>query len=533
MNGKKQYFRVITVFCSLFILLSINTCKKIELSREALVETNSHSIADGTVALTGTIIDLGEGISDHGFVVSNTPDPLISNGIVLRLGSASGTGQFTCNSSEVGSGLDYYFRAFATTGGETIYGETSNFSTPDLIVITHTAEIQNRSTVSLVGAINRLGFESVTDHGFYWADDPTPQSFAENKISLGAASVATAFSYILGELTPYKEYYFVAYAQNDSETKYGDVTGFKIENVWTQIADFAGPARCRALAFSLGESGYITGGEDAGSINDFYQFTPDAATWTSLSSGSSPVNGTAFTIGNKAYVIHENNFYEFDPDNGTWIAKANFPGTPRWHMFAFSVGNRGYVGCGAIGGGSQDVYYNDFWEFDPQDDVTNGTDINGDPMGSWIQKVDFPAIGREFGEGFSIATYGYLCSGHNNDNGNLNDFWQYDPFSTDNGTDANGNPMGAWSQKTDYPGPLVTNMVSFIIDNKAYLFNYELWQYNPVTDSWVKMADFPGQSRFAPVGFAINNKGYVGTGVYQEGVNNVFLNDFWEYLPHQ
>ena len=469
MNRRNQYFRVLIAFCSLLILFFINTCQKIDLTREALVKTDSYIVGSGIVALTGTIIDLGDGISDHGFVVSNTPDPSISNGVQLSLGSALQTGQFTYDLSEATGGLNFYFRAYATTGGETIYGESGNFSTPDLVVVTRAATIQSKSSAMIKGYITDLGFESVTDHGFYWADDPTPQNFAQNKITLGTATEVTTFNSTLTGLTPYKAYYFVAYAQNGSETKFGNVAYFRIENVWTRIGDFPGSARSRALAFSLDEIGYITGGHDTGPINDFYQFTPDAATWTSLSSGSSPVNGTAFTIGNKAYIINSNNLYEFDPDEGIWVIKASFPGTERSNMFAFSVGNRGYVGSGAYWNVTQYVYFNDFWEFDPQDDIT-GTDINGDPMGSWTQKADFPGTGRLSGEGFSIANLGYVCSGYNS--GDLDDFWQYDPFSTDNGFDTNGNPMGAWSQKTDYPGPAGTEMVSFVISLQAYIFNF-------------------------------------------------------------
>lgn len=528
MNRRKQYSRVLIAFCSLLILIFFNTCQEIDLTREALVQTDSHSIGDGTIALTGTIIDVGEGISDHGFVVSDTHIPSISSGTVLSLGVAAGTGQFTTNLSDAGSGLNFYFRAFATTGEETIYGETKTFSTPDLVVSTQTPMIRTNSTAVLNGAIIGLGFESVTNHGFYWADDPAPQDFPENKISLGVAINAATFNYTLTGLTPYKEYYFVAYAQNDSETKFGNVKSLKIENVWTQIADFAGSGRHKALAFSLGESGYITGGEDAGSIEDFYQFGPDPGNWTLLLSEGSQGNGTAFTIGNKAYVFDAMHLHEFDPDNGTWVGKTNFPGTPRYEVFAFGIGNRGYIGSGKYYDGTTDVYLYDLWEFDPQDEITNGTDINGNPMGSWTQKADFQGAGRVFGEGFSITTYGYVCCGEDNSS-EFYDLWEYDPFSTDNGTDANGNPMGAWSQKTDYPGPPGIGVVSFVIRNKAYIFkDNDLWQYNPVTDRWTKMADFPGQARYIPAGFAINNIGYVGTGAY-----GVYLNDFWEYLPYQ
>ena len=530
MNRRKQYFKVLIAFCSLLTLLFFNTCQKIELTREALVQTNSYTLGNGIVSFTGTIVDLGDGISDYGFIVSTNPNPSTSNGIQLGLGYASQTGQFYIDLSDAPSGTNYYFRAYAIASGETIYGESINFSTPGLVVLTQTATIRNKSSAILNGVINDLGFESVTDHGFYWANDPTPQNFPENKISFGSATETTTFNYTLTGLTPYEEYYFVAYAENGSETKFGTVGSFKMENLWTRIGNFQGSPRYRPLAFSLGEVGYITGGQDAGSINDFYQFSPDPENWILISSGSSPVYGTAFTIGNKAYVIHWNDFYEFDPDKGIWIAKTPFPGIGRWNMFAFSIGNRGFVGSGNYWDGSQDIYSNDFWEFDPQD-MINGTDINGDPMGSWTQKAYFQGAGRLSGEGFSIAAYGYVCSGYNGDY--LNDFWQYDPFSTDNGFDANGNPKGAWSQKTDYPGPAGTEMVSFIIDNKAYIFHYELWLYNPLTENWVQMADFPGQDRHAPAGFSINNKGYVGTGVYNDSGTEIYLDDFWEYLPPQ
>ncbi len=532
MNRRKQYFKVLIAFCSLLILLFINTCQKIELTREAFVQTGSYNVGNGVVTLTGTIIDLGEGISDHGFILSNVPDQFVSSGIKLPLGAASQTGQFTYNLSEVRSGANLYFRAFATSGEETIYGETSNFSTPALIVSTQTATIQNKSSAILNGIISDLGFESVTEHGFYWAaNNFTPQNFAETRIELGPATETTTFNFTLTGLTPYEKYFFVAFAENENETKFGSVGSFKMENLWTRIGNFEGNARYRALAFSLEDLGYITGGHDTGPISDFYQFTPDPENWTFLSSGSSPVNGTAFTIGNKAYVINEpNNLYEFDPVEGIWVAKTPFPGLGRWNMFAFGIGNKGYVGSGEYWNGEQYVCLNDFWEFDPQDDIT-GVDINGDPMGSWVQKADFQGTGRQFGEGFSIAGLGYVCSGYNS--GDLDDFWQYDPESTDNGTDDNGNPMGAWYQKTDYPGILGTPMVSFVIDLKAYLFNYELWQYDPGTENWTKMRDFPGHPRYAPVGFAINNNGYIGTGVYDDGGTNVFLDDFWEYLPHQ
>lgn len=535
MNIKRQYFQVLITFSSLLILLFFNTCQEIdftrELTREALVQTNSSSVGSGVVTLTGTIIDLGEGITDHGFVISNSAGGTISSGQTLSLGGASKAGQFTYDLSEVSGGATLYFRAYASSGGETIYGDSKNFSTPGLIVTTQTASILSKSSATLYGRISNPGFKPVTDHGFYWATDPTPQNFSQNKVSLGNVTDASTFNYTLTDFLPYTTYYFVSYAENESETKFGTVRSFKIENIWTQIANLSGE-RSSAMAFSLGESGYIVGGRNvSGHIDNFCRFTPDPSNWSITSTAVPPVGSTAFTIGNKAYIIWGNYLYEYDLNNGMWVDKATFPGSESYSVFAFSIGNKGYIGSGAFWDGSQNVYVNDFWEFDPQDEITKGTDINGDPLGSWVQKADFPGTGMADGAGFSIAAYGYVCSGYSE--GDLNDLWQYDPFSTDNGTDVNDNPKGKWTQKTDYPGPGGYHVVSFVIRFKAYAFNVdELWQYDAVTDTWTQMADFPGHLREASAGFSINNKGYIGTGYYYDG-GDVYLDDFWEYLPPQ
>ncbi|MQY78135.1 MAG: hypothetical protein GH151_02925 [Bacteroidetes bacterium] len=512
MMNRKILLRVF-LFSVILIVFAV-TCKKIDLTREALVQTNSFSIGNGTITLTGTIIDLGEGISNHGFVMSITPGPSISNGVVLSLGSASKTGQFTYNLSEAGGGINFYFRAFAITGGEPIYGESSNFSTPDLVVTTQTATIQSKSSAILNGVINDLGFESVTDHGFYWAEDPTPQNFSQNKISLGATTDATTFNYTLTELTPYTDYYYVAYATNNTGTKYGNPQHFKMDNFWVQLGDFSG--RVFAFAFSLGDYGYIGGGTDGNEwFGDLYQYNASDDSW--INETGSPTSGTAFTIGNMAYVYNNGHLYQFDPVQSSWTEKTLFPGIPRDGVFAFGIGDRGFIGSGSYWNIDHTEYLTDVWEFNPKD-LTNGTDIIGNAMGRWIRKTDFPGTGRWNAEGFSITTYGYVCSGYNETSGNLSDFWEFDPFST---------YMGEWTQKTDYPGIADSDLISFIILNRAYVFNDELWQYNPASDYWTIKADFPGQTRYAPVGFAIGNHGYMGTGES----SGSYLNDFWEYIP--
>lgn len=98
-----------------------------------------------------------------------------------------------------------------------------------------------------------------------------------------------------------------------------------------------------------------------------------------------------------------------------------------------------------------------------------------------------------------------------------------------------GSP-GTWVQKNDFPASERTAAMSFVVNNKAYVFGgttndnstffKDVWQYSPANDSWIKKNDMPVERGFG-VSFVINGKGYVGTGANSNGI----LDDFWEYNP--
>ena len=94
----------------------------------------------------------------------------------------------------------------------------------------------------------------------------------------------------------------------------------------------------------------------------------------------------------------------------TWTQKANFGGIPRLQAVGFSIGTKGYIGTGGIGG-----YANDFWEYDPSSDT-------------WTQKANFGGTPRYGAVGFSIGAYGYIGTGYTA-SGDQRDFWEYDPSS--------------------------------------------------------------------------------------------------------
>ena len=77
-----------------------------------------------------------------------------------------------------------------------------------------------------------------------------------------------------------------------------------------------------------------------------------------------------------------------------WTQMASFPGQGRELPVSFSIGNKGYVGCGF----DFLSYFNDFWEYDPA-------------LNSWSQKASFGGLGRFAAVGFSMNNKGYLGTG--------------------------------------------------------------------------------------------------------------------------
>ena len=81
---------------------------------------------------------------------------------------------------------------------------------------------------------------------------------------------------------------------------------------------------------------------------------------------------------------------------GTWVQKANFGGTARFGSLSFSIGNKGYIGCGSLSSISQ--LEQDFWEWDQLTDT-------------WSQKANFGGGKRGWAVSFSIGSKGYAGTG--------------------------------------------------------------------------------------------------------------------------
>ena len=144
-------------------------------------------------------------------------------------------------------------------------------------------------------------------------------------------------------------------------------------DTWTRRTDFGGSARVAAAGFSIGSKGYVGTGASSVCLNDFWEYNPANNAWTRKADfgGAARQSATSFSIGNYGYlgtgIFGEVNparckdFWEYSVEHDTWTQKNDFGGMARSDATGFSVGMKGYIGCGNISGQQT----NDLWEFDP------------------------------------------------------------------------------------------------------------------------------------------------------------------------
>ncbi len=248
------------------------------------------------------------------------------------------------------------------------------------------------------------------------------------------------------------------------------------QNTWSQIASYAGGERERAVAFTIGERGYVCTGLDSANTC-------------------------------------KKDLWEYDPGTNSWTQKADFPAQARRDAIAFAIGNRGYVGTGITNSVAwMGTKKKDLWEYNP---LTN----------SWVQKADWPGNfgqGIYFASAFATSTKGYLACGKLGFSWYSNELWEYDPLSN------------TWDQKDNFPGGARYGAVAVSVGGKGYVgcgsdenyYRNDWWQYDPQADEWNEKADFPGSPRFNPAGIAMMGRAFVGM-----GTDGGCQKDFYEYNP--
>ncbi len=281
-----------------------------------------------------------------------------------------------------------------------------------------------------------------------------------------------------------------------------------------------------------------TGPEDHDNDNICDPLDTDWSQKTSMFDGR--YAAAAFSIADSGYIctgansggLPQNDLWRYDASSNSWEQKAFLPGVARTDAVGFAIGNKGYVGTGDDHQSGVNLeWLKDFYEYDP---VAN----------TWVQKADLGAgsgstiLARGFAIGFGLQGKGYIGSGYgvyanNVEDGTAykHDLWAYDPL-TDH-----------WEPVADPPGRV--GAIGFAIGDKGYVgmghgfggadspdpfhegWQWDLYEFDPLTNVWTKKANLPASPRWEAVGFSIGSKGYVTTG---SGGNDQFK-DLFEYDP--
>jgi hypothetical protein len=211
-----------------------------------------------------------------------------------------------------------------------------------------------------VGEVTADGGASVTARGVVWSTSANP-TLAANLSQTRAGGGTGEFTCEMGGLDPETTYYVRAYATNRQGTAYGREIRFTTKvDPWTRKADNPGPAHSQA-AFAAAGKGYVGTGTSP-LRTDFWGYDPQMDAWsqTAYFAGAARGNAIAFTVGDKGYVgmgwagsdnPMARDFWEYDPATDRWTQVADFPGPLRWgsSTVAFSVGDRAYLGTGTRG----------------------------------------------------------------------------------------------------------------------------------------------------------------------------------------
>lgn len=174
----------------------------------------------------------------------------------------------------------------------------------------------------------------------------------------------------------------------DREKKYNsDFWEFDpLTNDWNEVQSYPGEKIDGGMAFVIDNKAYICGGRNNGVYNsDFWEFDPGSeAAWTNRAPDTDDSNyddfkiavrrhdALAFTMGDKAYVTGgiassgatDKTVYQFDAATLLWDERTPFEGSARSLAIAFVLNDRAFVGTGQNGSSR----YDDVWEFKPNEE---------------------------------------------------------------------------------------------------------------------------------------------------------------------
>jgi Kelch motif len=295
---------------------------------------------------------------------------------------------------------------------------------------------------------------------------------------------AQAVSFVINNIA------YVGLGYNQTlNTRYNDFYAFdETAHTWTQQANFPGAPRNGAVAFTVNGKAYVTTGYDGTNyLSDVWQFDPSGTTgslpgaWTQMAHnfpGTPRAGAVAFGIGNQGYVVagldsiptYRKDMWVYNPTGDSWAQGPDLGNTKRTNAVAFVYGGQGYVVTGQNNG----IEATDLWVYNPTSNAwTERRSIADFNDSSYDAAYGTTNITRSDASIFLINDTAYLTNGTNGSV--LATTWAYD-ITND-----------LWFQKTNFEGPAREDGVGFTVNNHGYFglgFNGstyydDLWQFLP------------------------------------------------------
>jgi N-acetylneuraminic acid mutarotase len=266
--------------------------------------------------------------------------------------------------------------------------------------------------------------------------------------------------------------------------------------IWTALASFPQDLvkddgndrdnlRERATAFSVGGNGYVGLGynrDNSGAsrqLNTFWKYDPAANKWTQLKDfpGGRRYRAVSVGIGENGYVgtgydgtSWFGDFWKYTPGTDSWTKLVGFAGDKREGASAFVLNGKMIL----AGGTNNDLYIDDLWEFDP----ASASWTNRKPASNDEDFSDFKsAVRRENAVFFGFNNYAYMALGASPSL--TPSIYELDPTTY------------KWTQKSNFEGSVRQNAIWFISGGKAYVgmgdagsqYYDDIWEWRPLDES--------------------------------------------------
>ncbi len=151
-------------------------------------------------------------------------------------------------------------------------------------------------------------------------------------------------------------------------------------DTWTRKQDFPGEAFMTAAGFVVGAKGYVGTGNLAGSAyaptKTFWEYDPASDAWTRKADfpGAARAFALAFSLGNRGYMglgvqtvtppmALPVDVWAYEPATEAWTRCADLPGAGRGMAVGFAIGSEGYIG---LGNDAAMQGLRDLWQFVPR-----------------------------------------------------------------------------------------------------------------------------------------------------------------------